>query len=164
MQGDILDCMTRGIKCSAIVLICVTRRYAEKVAGEADNNCKLEFNFAYRKRTSVFMLFVVMEESMTDTSNWGDRLLAVLGFHLYHKLTSDVDEEFDKAVSEIAAAVRTNIDERLLPDLHQATSRIVQDAMLSREPSPSDQSVMSTAPQPPQSSPSEVMGMTLKAP
>ncbi len=158
MQGDILDCMTRGIKGSAVVLICVTRRYAEKVTGEADSNCKLEFNYAYGKRTSVFMLPVVMERSMTHTTEWGDRLFAVLGFHFYHKLTSDVDDEFDKAVSEIATAVRRKIDEKLLPDLQQATSSIVQDAMRSREPSatPSDQSGMSTAPQSP-SSRSEVM-------
>jgi hypothetical protein len=151
MQGDILDCMTRGIKSSAIVLICVTRRYAEKVAGEADNNCKLEFNYAYGKRTSVFMLPVVMEESMTHTSEWGDRLFAVLGFHFYHKLTSDADDEFDKTVSDISAAVRTKIDAKLLTDLQQATSSIVQDAVSSREPSPtpSDESGMSTAPQTP---------------
>ena len=49
----------------------------------------------------------------------------VLGFHLYHKLTSDVDEEFDEAVSEIAAAVRKKIaPERLLSDLQQVSSRI----------------------------------------
>ena len=52
------------------------------------------------------MLPVVMEESMTDTSQWDGVLGMVSGSHLYYKLTSDVDAEFDDAVGRIAAAIR----------------------------------------------------------
>jgi hypothetical protein len=57
----------------------------------------LEFEYAYRRRTPLNMLPVVMEESMTDTSQWNGSLGIVLGSHLYYKLTSDADAEFDDA-------------------------------------------------------------------
>jgi hypothetical protein len=61
MQGNILQRMAEGIKRSAVVLICVTRKYMEKV-DQNTGNCKLEFNYAYKKRTPLCMLPVVMEE------------------------------------------------------------------------------------------------------
>jgi hypothetical protein len=106
MQGNIMNRMSQGISGSAVVLICVTRRYMEKVSQEAGNNCKLEFEFATQRRTDAFMVPVVMENSMTDTSKWNGSLGLVLGRHLYHRLTIDTNNEFDKSVSEIAAAVR----------------------------------------------------------
>jgi hypothetical protein len=66
MQGNILQRMAEGIERSAVVLICVTRKYMEKVKVDGSNNCKLEFEYAYNKRTPLCMLPVVMEESMTD--------------------------------------------------------------------------------------------------
>jgi hypothetical protein len=139
----------------------------EKVAEEAGNNCKREFEFATQRRTDVFMLPVVMEESMTDTSKWNGSLGLVLGRHLYHKLTSDVDDEFDKAVSEIAASVRKMIT---LPNLQQhMLVKGLQDtahAMCSRDssPTPSDQSGMSTALQSPLPPSQEVIGIHVERP
>jgi hypothetical protein len=106
MQGNILNRMARGISGSPVVLICVTRRYMEKVAEEKDNNCKLQLEFALQCRQSSFMLPVVMEESMTDKKKWDGSLGLMLGCHWYHKLTRDADNEFEKVVSEIAVAVR----------------------------------------------------------
>ncbi len=56
----------------------------EKVEEEAGNNCKREFEFAAERRTDLFMLPVVMEESMTDASEWGDSLGFVIGRHPSH--------------------------------------------------------------------------------
>ncbi len=106
MQGNTRNSFSQGIGGSAVVLICVTRRYMEKVSQEAGSNCKLEFEYATQRRTDALMMPVVMEESMTNTSQWDGSLGLVLGRHLYHNLTSDVDDEFDKTVHEIAAAVR----------------------------------------------------------
>ncbi len=167
MQGNILNRTAEGISGSAVVLICVTRRYMEKVAEEASNSCKCELEFANQRRTDVFMLPVVMEESMTDTWKWNGSLGLVLGRHLYHKLTSDVHDEFDKAVREIAAAVRKKIT---LPNMQQhMLIKGLQDtarSMCSRDysPTPSDQSGMSTAPQSPLPPPQEVMGIHVESP
>jgi hypothetical protein len=81
MQGNILQRRAEGIERSAVVLICVTRKYMEKVAQDT-GNCQLEFNYAHKKRTPLCMLPVVMEESMTDTAAWDGVLDMVLGNHL----------------------------------------------------------------------------------
>jgi hypothetical protein len=47
MQGNILQRMAEGIERSAVVLICVTRKYMEKVKMDGSNDCKLEFEYAY---------------------------------------------------------------------------------------------------------------------
>jgi hypothetical protein len=62
-------------------------------------------------RTDVFMLPVVTEEGTPDAWELDGSLGLVLGRHLYHKLSSDVDDEFDlgKAIGDIAAAVREKI-------------------------------------------------------
>jgi hypothetical protein len=67
------------------------------------NNCKLEFEYAYTKRTQLCMLPIVMEESMTNTATWQGVSGLVLVNQLYCKLTSDVDADFDCAVAKIAA-------------------------------------------------------------
>jgi hypothetical protein len=51
MQGNILQRMAEGIQRSAVALICVTRKYMEKVAQDGSNNCKFEFEYATKKRT-----------------------------------------------------------------------------------------------------------------
>ena len=68
MRGNILLKMAMGIEVSAVILICVTRRYMEKVTEDADNNCKIEFEYALDKRMTLNMLPIVMEESVADTS------------------------------------------------------------------------------------------------
>ena len=73
------------------------QKYMEKVAQDT-GNCKLEFNYAYKNRTELCMLPVVMEESMTDTAAWTGVLGLVLGNYVYCKLTSDVDVDFDVVV------------------------------------------------------------------
>ena len=110
MHGDTLQRMAEGIERSLVVLICVTRRYMEKVAQVEDNNCKLEFNWAVHKRTTLNLLSVVMENSMQNTQEWNGTLGMTLGVHLYHKLVSNVDVEFDDAVNGIVAAIQKKFE------------------------------------------------------
>jgi hypothetical protein len=50
MQGDINSKMTQGIDDSAVIVVFVTNQYIKKVAGDgaagADDNCKMEFDYA----------------------------------------------------------------------------------------------------------------------
>jgi hypothetical protein len=75
--------MAEGIEHSAIVLICATRKYMERLAMDGSNNGKLEFDYAHKNRTPLCMLPVVVEESVTDTAAWGGVLGMVLGNRLY---------------------------------------------------------------------------------
>jgi hypothetical protein len=156
MQGNILQRMAEGIKRSAVVLICVTRKYMEKI-DQNTGNCKLEFDSAYKKRTPICMLPVVMEESMTDTAAWDGVLDLVLGNHLYCKLTSNIDANFVCAVAKIAESVDKMLQKALPNEMQSAAM-----AMSSRSHSqaPTDLSGESTTPGMPQSPPSqEVVAM-----
>jgi len=106
MRGNYLLKMVEGIEGSAVILICVTRRYMEKVAEDADNNCKFEFEYALNKRMTLNMLPIVMEDSMLDTSKWHGSLCMTLGRHRYCKLTTNDDSDFDDAVDAIALRIR----------------------------------------------------------
>ena len=100
---------------------------------------------------------VVMEESMTDTAAWDGVLCMVLGTHLYCKLTSDVDADFDCAVAKIAETVDKMLQKALPNEMQSAAS-----AMSARSPSPStsERSSASTEPRsPPPPGREEVVAM-----
>jgi len=102
-QGNKLQRRAKGIEGSAVILICVTRQYMEKVAEDASNSCRLEFEYALNKRDTLNMLPIIMEESMTNTSQWHGSLSMTLGQCRCQTLTSDVN--FDDAVKDIALAI-----------------------------------------------------------
>ena len=53
--------MCRGIDQSALVGVAITKRYVEKVYGEnANDNCKIEFNYAKGKKSADGMLAIPM--------------------------------------------------------------------------------------------------------
>jgi hypothetical protein len=158
MRGNILSKMAKGIEGSAVILICVTRRYMEKVAEDADNNCKFEFEYALNKRTTLNMLPIVMEESVADTSEWRGSLSMTLGRHLYRKLTTDIDADFDDAVTVIAAEIREMIQpQKVLANEMQGAAYTINSR--SQSPTPSAASGMDTVPASPQSTEQEVLAM-----
>ena len=60
MQGNIIQCMSKGIDDSAVFVACITKSYKEKVGGSnMADNCQKEFMYAYNRQTK--MLPVVME-------------------------------------------------------------------------------------------------------
>ena len=111
MTDMILDKMAKGIEESAVIVVCVTRKYVDKVAQEENpnDNCKAEFNHARRMRQAPCMLAVVMEEEMTDQRRWNGSVGLTLGDHLFAKLTCDADDEFEQSVDEIAAKLMKKI-------------------------------------------------------
>ncbi len=98
--------MAEGIERSAIVLICATRKYMERLAMDGSNNGKLEFDYAHKNRTPLCMLPVVVEESVTDTAPGVESWAWCWGIAcIVCKLTSDLDADFDCAVAKIAESV-----------------------------------------------------------
>jgi hypothetical protein len=157
MHGDTLQRMAEGIERSAAVLICVTRKYMDKVKMPGRSNCKLEFEYAYQKRTPLCMLPVVMEESMTDTAAWDGVLGIVLWNHSSCKLDSDIDADFDCAVAKIAESVDKMLQKVLSNEMQSAAMAM---SARSHSPAPTDVSGASTpsgTPQSPQSQ--EVVAM-----
>lgn len=91
MHGNIMTQMTNGIDRAQCVVVFVTRRYIEKVGGTNEqDNCKLEFGYASRRKTAARMVPVVMEARMRDTATWSGEVGMVLGGNLY----VDMSEEF----------------------------------------------------------------------
>jgi hypothetical protein len=148
MQGNVLQRRAEGIERSAVVLICVTRKYMEKVAQDGSNNCKYEFEYATKKRTPLWMLSVVMEESMTDTTAWHGVLGMVLGNYSSCKLNSDADADFNCAVAKISESVNKMLQKALSNEMQSAASAM---SSRSHSPAPTDMSYVSTAPATPQS-------------
>jgi hypothetical protein len=71
MIGDIVAKMTSGIDMTQIVLVFITKRCVEKVGGTNSNdNCQIEFDYAFIRKTREMMLPIVMEGQMRDTSQW----------------------------------------------------------------------------------------------
>mmetsp|Transcript_19294 Transcript_19294/g.20913 ORF Transcript_19294/g.20913 Transcript_19294/m.20913 type:complete len:185 (+) Transcript_19294:641-1195(+) len=113
--------MARAITTSRKILIFLTQVYCNKIESRNSlDNCYFEFNFALSHRRSEDIIVVVLEESASRMSTWGDRLKAELGSLLFLKLTNDENlEEFNKTCEGIVRKVR--------PDLssNKATSTII---------------------------------------
>ena len=92
MAGGIANKMSNGIEQTNGVIAFITRRYHEKVNGEnAGDNCRLEFDYASRKKTSSKMVAVVMEKCMLDTRTW----TGLIGMHLGGEMYVDMSGELE---------------------------------------------------------------------
>jgi hypothetical protein len=90
MSSNILDSMTNGIDNSRVFLVFVTQAYLNKVNGsETRDNCKLEFNYAYQRKSPSKMLPIVMESRMLNTRSWQGIVGAALGSTLYDDFSDD---------------------------------------------------------------------------
>ena len=89
MEGQVDVAMANGLEECALVLLCVTQRYMEKVKGDNQtDNCWTEFSYALRLHTPTNMLCVVMEPRMKRTQ-WNGILGMKLGGALYADFTDD---------------------------------------------------------------------------
>ena len=71
MQGCVVDQMAQGIDQSVCVIVFVTQRYIEKVGGSnANDNCKIEFGYATRKKSASKMLPVPIEPRCKNPAAW----------------------------------------------------------------------------------------------
>ena len=94
MTGDIVKQMSQGIEETKGVLVFITRQYLDKVTGEdASDNCKLEFEYATRNKTSSKMIAVIMEKSMSNSCKWTGSVGMHLGGKIYVDMTGDLEDE-----------------------------------------------------------------------
>lgn len=124
--GNIKKQMVAGIDNAQCVVVFITKRYTEKVAGDnAEDNCQLEFNYAALRKTATRMVSVVMEERMRNTRTWGGEVAMVLGGRLYVDLCGDLSDDtyLNKKADELYEAI-TGIIGLKVKDFHleQATS------------------------------------------
>lgn len=109
MVGDIEQQMTHGIDHSKMVIVFVTQRYIQKVAGKdergEDDNCKFEFDYACKRKGVASMLTVVMERECMDTSTWEGKVGGKLGSRLYIDATGEGNEVLNFAAQRIAHAL-----------------------------------------------------------
>eukprot|EP00301_Raphidiophrys_heterophryoidea_P004298 c1187_g1_i1.p1 GENE.c1187_g1_i1~~c1187_g1_i1.p1 ORF type:complete len:635 (-),score=165.17 c1187_g1_i1:137-2008(-) len=129
MSGNIVDKMCDGIDGSAVVVVFVTKNYIEKVAQQerSDDNCKLEFNYALRRRKPTMMIAVVMEEKCRNTDDWRGAVGMALGNHLYIDMSQGPLPKSDKVsdlVDAIKNLIRKNDDGLSLDDLQQEIKKI----------------------------------------
>jgi len=142
-QGNNLQRKAKCIEDSAVILICVTRQYMERVAENASNNCRLEFEHALHKRDTLNMLPIIMEESMINNSQWHGSLSMILGQCRCQTLTSDVN--FEDSVKDIAVAIRRMIEpQQVFANEQHGAAR--QMSSRSQSPAPSVASGRDTVP------------------
>ena len=89
--GDIVAQMCKGIENSDTAVVFITQRYAQKVASEEDDNCKMEFAYSVHRLGVKKMIPVVMEERMKVSKEWSGPLGFQLGRVLYVKMWEDSD-------------------------------------------------------------------------
>jgi hypothetical protein len=104
MKGDTMHAMTTGIDESDVILVFITRDYIEKCKKKTNDNCKLEFQYAYNRKGATNMIPVVMENDVLNPATWDGPVGAALGTKLYVDLTGDMppaESKIQEIISEI---------------------------------------------------------------
>ena len=107
MVGNIDAAMARGIDEADAVVVCLTRKYCEKVAAAASDprrrdNCLSEWTYANNRKK--VLLPVVMEPCMRDPGAWpGGSVAMHFGGSLYADAASD---EFDQVAERVDTLLR----------------------------------------------------------
>ena len=94
MRGDIVNQMADGIEGAQGVIVFITKKYLDKVTGQrANDNCRLEFDYAATTKTSEKMIAVVMEKDMRDTSKWKRSVGIILGGKMFVDMSGEFNEK-----------------------------------------------------------------------
>ena len=101
MNGHIGQAMTDGIDGSKRIVVFITSRYIDKVAGQCgmDDNCRKEFDYSVMRKGIQNMIAIVMEPDCLDMSKWHGSLGAVLANQLY--IDWSTDDKLNDCVSKI---------------------------------------------------------------
>jgi hypothetical protein len=68
---------------------------------EAHDNCKIEFEYAYQRKTVKNLIVVVMEPDCASPASWDGPVGAALGTQLYIGCMTDAEANFQEALDGI---------------------------------------------------------------
>eukprot|EP00971_Amphidinium_carterae_P068314 1352625-Amphidinium_carterae.1 len=89
LENTIVPELADGIERSRVFLICMTKKYHNKVnCGPPNDHCRLEFQYARQKRCDRLVV-CIMESGMKDTSQWNGQVGMTCGGILYIDLSGD---------------------------------------------------------------------------
>ena len=103
MSGAIVDQMIKGIDESDLVIVFLTKKYADKVAsGNPKDNCKKEFDYTSRVKGANKMIPVPMEPCMSNPGAWIGPVQMELGGMLYEaSFPTDDDVKFEENIDNL---------------------------------------------------------------
>jgi hypothetical protein len=122
MAGNTLQAMTAGIDRARVVLVFVTRAYVDKCKKEGNDNCKLEFEYAYYRKSVARLVPVVLEPGCGNPASWDGPVGAALASKLYVDMQDDgaVGRNADALVAEVrrvqAGGVARGVGAAAAPD------------------------------------------------
>jgi hypothetical protein len=101
--GDIVHKMTKGIDGASVVVVFITGNFMDKVNGDGAkgdcDSCKIEFEYAFRRKGLKKMLPVVLDPECLRTSEWHGPV-GTLGGQLYVDLSGE-NEHSSHALDEV---------------------------------------------------------------
>eukprot|EP01031_Cornospumella_fuschlensis_P023522 gene23522-28528_t len=108
MRGDIQQQMADGIDHAACVIVFITERYMDKVAGKGEkgelDNCLFEFSHLSTSKAKSKIFPVVMEPRCRDTASWFGKVKFVLGNQLYTDYSND--DRIEEVADDLASKMR----------------------------------------------------------
>ena len=94
IKGHIVNRMADGIEQTKGVIVFITKKYHDKVTGDtANDNCRREFDYAVRTRTSSKMVAVVMEQDLCDTIKWKRSIGMDLGGKMFINKSGELNDK-----------------------------------------------------------------------
>ena len=129
MQGNLASDMSSGIEKSRVVLVFVTKAYAEKVAGLAQggksDNCFIEFDYSCTKHAkNETIIPIVMEREMCNSGNWEGPLGLHLGRVMHYRMIMDMNDKalLADGMADIANAIDRKLKRK--PDPERQTRSV----------------------------------------
>eukprot|EP00959_Pyramimonas_sp_CCMP1952_P475373 9504149-Pyramimonas_sp.AAC.1 len=107
MQGNVQETMMRGIDSSACVIVFITKRYIEKVAGTNENdNCKLEYKYAALNKSTRPLIPVLLDPAAKDPASWEGLVKFHLGGEMYFDLSKEPLESNQDAIAKLIQRIK----------------------------------------------------------
>ena len=106
MENNVHETMIEGIDASNAVVVFITPRYIEKVGGtNKGDNCKLEFKYAARVKTSAKMLGVVMDGTVRNPQGWKGPVGFILGGDIYVDCVSEDESAMVTQTEDLSSRI-----------------------------------------------------------